>query len=88
MDDKSKSERDEVIELMVDYWVGTGNMYTGSSPSPMEGTPNQILEAIETIVDNRWCHHTGYGLQAEELRKALRKLDLKTAIRDARQSEY
>lgn len=82
MGDKSKSERDAVVELMVEYWVGTGDLFTGSVPEPLMGTPDEILEAIESVVDARWCHHTSYRLQVEELRKALMKLEFKTAIRN------
>lgn len=85
-DESSSSSREDVIELMVDYWVETGTIFTNRGPFPFDGSSEEVLRRIETVVDNRWCHHEGYGYQAEAVRRALRKVDLKRKIEEVQKS--
>jgi hypothetical protein len=75
-----ETSKDEVVNLMVDFWERTGKLFTGKKPLLLEGTPEEILEKIEAVVDGRWCRQASYEYQANELRRALRRIELKKEI--------
>lgn len=62
------SSRDEVIDLMVEYWARTGLLSTGAQSIPVAGDAEAILSRIEQIIDSRWCHHASFEYQADQLR--------------------
>jgi hypothetical protein len=85
--DDSKAGKEEVVELMVEYWVRTGRAFTGGPPVATKGnTPEEVLDELAAIVENRWCHHAGYDYQIEELRKALREEKLREEILESIQA--